>query len=324
MEALDQFHKNMHKVSYYIRGYARALMPGLYGRSEARQLMAEFAHMGEANRAEILSRVNYYNKLAGPFRLSDSTPSGQAFSPSGKSAAYYIDYSRYLSWFSKQWRASYLLGDITHVPDEPTFLKSRPVCDGDENANSVLLKLNQIRHYYFVKDRIGFDEKISSLVWRGKTNQPERTEFLRRFHSSPVCDVGDTYKKNQGTAYAKPFMSIPEQLRYKYVLSIEGFDVATNTKWIMASNSVCFMRKPRFETWFMEGALIAGVHYVQLQDDYADLEEKIDFYNNNPELAKQIVTNANRYVDQFRNHQQELIIALLVMQKYSRLSGQTQ
>lgn len=322
MAALDQFHKNMHKASYYFKGCVRALMPSPYGRSEARQLLAEFERMDDATRAEILYRVNYYNKLTEPFSLSDSAPSSQEFTPRGKSAAYYIDYSRYLSWFAKQWRAAYLLGDITHIPDEPTFLKSRPVCDGDDNATSILLKLNQIRHYYFVKDRMGFDEKLPMLVWRGKTNQPERTEFLRRFHTNPVCDVGDTYKKNQGTPYAKPFMSIPEQLRYKYVLSIEGFDVATNTKWIMASNSVCFMRKSRFETWFMEGALIPGVHYVQLQDDYSDLEEKVKFYNDHPELAKQIVTNANRYVDQFRNQKQELLISLLVMQKYFRLSGQ--
>lgn len=322
MEALDQFHKNIHKASYYFRGYLRALLSGVYGKTEARQLLAEFERMDDTTRAEILRRVDYCNKLTAPFRLNDSAPSGEEFTPNGKSAAYYIDYSRYLSWFSKKWRASYLLGDITHVPNEPTLLKSRPVCTDGKNANSVLLKLNQIRHYYFVKDHMHFDEKLPMLVWRGKTNQPERTEFLQRFYASPLCDVGDTYKKNQGTLYAKPFMSIPEQLRYKYVLSIEGFDVATNTKWIMASNSLCFMRKPRFETWFMEGALIPGVHYVQLKDDYSDLEEKIAFYNDHPALAKQIVANANSYVEQFRNHQQELIIALLVMQKYFRLSGQ--
>lgn len=324
MEALDQFHKNMHKASYYLKGYGKALMPRFFGRREARQLLAEFERMDNASRTEILRRVGYYNKLTEAFTLGDSVPAAREFNSSGKSAAYYVDYSRFLSWFPKQWRASYLLGDITEIPEVPTFLKSRPVSAGNENANSILLKLNQIRHYYFVKDRIAFDKKLPKLVWRGKTNQPERTEFLQRFHASPVCDVGDTYKKNEGTAYAKPFMSIPEQLRYKYVLSIEGFDVATNTKWIMASNSVCFMRKPRFETWFMEGSLIPGVHYVQLKDDHSDLEEKVAFYNDHPDLAKEIVINANRYVDQFRNHKQELIISLLVMQKYFRLSGQMQ
>ncbi len=84
------------------------------------------------------------------------------------------------------------------------------------------------------------------------------------------------------------------------------------------------MRKPRFETWFMEGALIPDFHYVQLRDDYADLEEKIEFYNAHPEQARAIVANANRYAHQFQNHRQELLISLLVMQKYFSLSGQLQ
>jgi hypothetical protein len=322
MEALDQLHKNLHKARYYFTQYVRLLLPGSYGLGQFERCIAEFERMDEKARAEILRRVNYYNKLTEPFRLDSSAPAGFEFTPRKKSMAYYLDYSYFLSFFPQSWRASYLLGDITHIPSTPTFVKSRPIHEGNENTNSVLLKLNQIRHYYFVKDRVDFDNKMPLLVWRGKTNQPERTEFLRRFHNSSLCNVGDTYKKNKGTEYYKPFMSIPEQLGFKYVLSIEGFDVATNTKWIMASNSVCFMRKPRFETWFMEGTLIPDFHYVQLKDDYSDLEEKIEFYNANPELAKKIVANANRYVSQFFNRKQELIISLLVMQKYFRLSGQ--
>lgn len=322
MEALDQLSKNLHKTRYYFKGYFRLLMPGAYWKHKYQQLMEDFARMDINSRQEILRRVDYYNKLCQPIHLHDGIPTGGEFTARNKSAAYFVDYKCLLNFFAKSLRASYLFGDITHVPDEPTFLKSRPVSIGDENANSILLKLNQIRHYYFVKDRLAFDKKLPMLVWRGKTNQPERTEFLRRYYASPMCDVGDTYKKNQGTAYFKPFMSIPEQLRYKYVLSIEGYDVATNLKWIMASNSVCFMRKPRFETWFMEGALTPDVHYVLLKDDHSDLEEKVAFYNANPELAKQIVRNANQYVNQFFDEKNELLISLLVMQKYFRYSGQ--
>lgn len=320
MEVFDQLHKNMHKTNYYLNGYWRLLVPGFSGNHESQQLLAEFERMNADSREEILRRVNYYNKLTSHFRLGETVPAGREFTSKGKSAAYYVDYSRLISWFPRHWRASYLLGDITHIPDVPTFLKSRPISHGNEN--SILLKLNQIRHYYLVKDRFGFDEKLPMVVWRGKANQRERKEFLQRFYMHPLCDAGDTLKKNEGTIHAKPFMSIPEQLRYKYVLSIEGYDVATNTKWIMASKSLCFMRKPRFESWLMEGTLIPDVHYVQLKDDYSDLEEKVAFYNDHPQLAKEIVINANHYMEQFRNHRREMIISLLVMQKYFRLSGQ--
>lgn len=322
MKALNQLHKGLYKADYYLRGYLRLLQPGLYGRHKFSHLLVEFERLDEAKKAEILRRVNYYNKLDTPFKLDACAPAGCDLVARGKSAAYYIDYSSLLNFFPKAWRAEYLLGDITQVPDVPSFLKSRPVCDGQGNANSVLLKLNQIRHYYFVKDKVSFDDKLPRVMWRGKTTQIERLEFLKKFCVNPLCDIGDTYKKTRGSPYHKPFMSISEQLAYRYVLSIEGYDVATNTKWIMASNSLCLMRKPRFETWFMEGSLIPDFHYVLLKDDYSDFEEKITFYNENPEQAKAIIANANRYVEQFSNQRQELMIALLVMHKYFTLSGQ--
>jgi len=82
------------------------------------------------------------------------------------------------------------------------------------------------------------------------------------------------------------------------------------------------MCKPKFETWFMEGRLVAGEHYVELKEDYSDLTEKIEYYKTHEAEAKNIISNANLYVEQFKNTEQELLISLLVMDKYFRLSGQ--
>lgn len=84
-------------------------------------------------------------------------------------------------------------------------------------------------------------------------------------------------------------MSITDQLKYKFVISLEGNDVATNLKWIMLSNSVCFMRKPRVESWFMEGSLIPNHHYVLLDDEFSDLEDKIDYYSKHTDKALAII-----------------------------------
>lgn len=322
MEVFDQLNKNLHKTRYYLRGYARRCVPRVYWAHKYRGLMKWYDSMLESERASIDTRVNYYCKLQRPFTLGQDAELIGNFAIKGNSIAYAIDYQQLLNYFPSHWKTQYRFGDITEIPALPCFLKSRPVTPGAENANSVLLKLNQIRHYYFVKDKIKFNNKLSQLVWRGKTTQAERQKFLEQFHANPWCDVGDTYKKTKGSQYHKPFMSIPEQLRYKYVLSIEGYDVATNTKWIMASNSLCFMRKPRFETWFMEGNLVAGEHYVLLRDDYSDVEEKIAFYEANPEAAQQIIRQANNYVAQFFDADRELLISLLVMRRYFNLSGQ--
>lgn len=329
MELLDQFAKSCHKTGYYAKGKLRNWMPDWYWQRQLKRLLAEANSAAPAEQEYLLNRVNYYNKLDAGFQLPEELDFDHQIYQGKKSTAYAMDFLWWVSFFSaaldqKKLNYSYLFGDITHVPEVPTFLKSRPISDSGDNKNSVLLKLNQIRHYYTVKDKTAFANKLPKMVWRGKSNHPDRVAVLSRYYESPLCDVGDTHYPHKRTIYVRPFMSIPAQLNYRYVLSVEGHDVATNLKWIMASNSLCFMRKPKFETWFMEGSLVPGVHYVQLRDDHSDIEEKIEYYNSHPDEAETIIANANRYVKQFQNSHQELIVTLLVMQKYFRLSGQLQ
>ena len=72
----------------------------------------------------------------------------------------------------------------------------------------------------------------------------------------------------------------------------------------------------------MEGRLQPNVHYVEIRPDFADLEEKMDFYSSHLDELKTIVANANSYVEQFRDSRRERYIALLVMQKYFKMTGQ--
>ncbi|MGM8228115.1 glycosyl transferase family 90 [Cellvibrio sp. ARAG 10.3] len=323
MALLDQPKKNFYKFRYYLRGGLNYLVHPKVWQRRLDEILRSFDQLSPAEQQAIMQRVNYYNKLQSPFVLPEKLNFENQLYSGKKSAAYTLDFKSLIRYFPKDISYSYLFGDIVDVPDVPTFLKSRPICADQSNQNSVLLKLNKIRHYYVVKDKIKFEDKIPKLVWRGKSNRPERVKLLEEYFDNPVCDFGDTHHKNKRTIYERPFLTIPQQLEYRYILSIEGNDVATNLKWIMASNSLCFMRRPRFETWFMEGALIPDLHYVLLKDDHSDLEEKVNFYNEHPEEAQQIVANANDYMKKFFNEGTELLISLLVMDKYFRLSKES-
>ena len=90
----------------------------------------------------------------------------------------------------------------------------------------------------------------------------------------------------------------------------------------MSSNSIAIMPRPKFESWFMEGRLQGGVHYIEIKDDYSDLEEKIRYYSTHPEEAKAIIRNAHAFVDQFRDKEREELISLLVLEKYFRHTRQ--
>ncbi len=316
---LSRGHKNIHKLSFYTRHASQRLLPTTWVRHRGKSILKNVNAMPQDERESLEARVNYYNKISSPFMLPSSAMTSRRFTRD-KSWTYYLDLDALLRFFPEEVRFLYRFGDVTEVPDFPTFVKSRPVT-GD-NSNSVLLKLNQVRHYYFFRDRRPFDEKLDKLVWRGACHQPHRRRFIEAFHDHPLCDVGDVHRKAEGKPWHRQSMSVAEQLRYKFVLSIEGNDVATNLKWIMGSNSLCFMTRPKYETWFMEGALIPEYHYVLLKDDYSDLGEKVRYYSNNLGEAKRIISNANLYVSQFMDKRRELVVSLLVMKKYFDKAGQ--
>ena len=84
----------------------------------------------------------------------------------------------------------------------------------------------------------------------------------------------------------------------------------------MSSNSVAVMPKPKYESWFMEGKLIPNYHYILIKDDYSDLEEKLNFYIENPKKASSIIENAHNHVSKFQDQQTEDLLSLMVIDKY--------
>ncbi len=142
------------------------------------------------------------------------------------------------------------------------------------------------------------------------------------YYQHPLCDVGQV-NRDKNAKFPAPRLTISEHLNYKFILCLEGNDVASNLKWVMSSNSVAVMPKPKYETWFMEGRLLPNHHYILIKDDYSDLEERINYYIQNPNECLKIIDNAHQYINQFKNKDREKLISLLVIQKYFDMTGQT-
>lgn len=308
------FNKNT-KFTYYLVNVLQLLIPNVFYRNSLDKIINNPLDL-----EYIQKRVDYYNKLEYCFDLDKDTVSIQKFIKDEQKKTYYFDLLKYFRYFNKNFKVSYLFGDITEIPKVPSFLKSRPI-EG-ENQNSILMKLNKIRHFVFVNDTLKFEDKHDTLVWRGKCNIAHRQKFIQAFYDKPYCNVGQTNTKNTDVPWQKSKMQLKEQLHYKFILTIEGNDVATNLKWVMSSNSLAFMCKPTYETWFMEGKLIPNHHYVLLKEDYSDLKDKIEYYSTHIDEAKIIIQNAHKHVEQFKNKKRESIISLLVLKKYFEKSKQ--
>lgn len=307
-QKLSYKHKN-NKFLYYSFNYIQLLLPNFFFRN---RLHKRLTVLKDFDRQYIKQRVNYYNKLNNVRPLHSGTQLGN-FKITDKFKVYFFDTYEYVRYFNSDLMANFLFGDITHVPDEPSIVKSRPI--SGENECSVILKLNKIRHYIFVDDKKAFEDKKNILIGRSVVKLPPRIRFFEMYFNHPLCDIGQI-NSNINQHWIKNRLTIDEFLEYKFILCIEGYDVASNLKWVMSSNSLAVMPKPKFETWFMEGTLKPDYHYVLLKDDYSDLEEKINYYSTNTKAALEIIKNANDYVEQFKNKKREDLISLLVLEKY--------
>ena len=275
----------------------------------------------------INERVNYYNKIDASFEVQNPIPfRQQKFNRHEKinRSNYYVkDLYHLLAGMNIGERFDYLFGDVIHIPPRPTIVKSRPI-HGD-NRNSVMLKICKLRHFRLVRDPVSYELKKDLAVWRGaiRTNPNRRKLLVDSYKNHPLCDVADVpSRKGLKALFAADYKEISAQLQYKFIISVEGVDVASNLKWIMSSNSLCMAQKLVYETWFMEGTLIPNFHYVELADDFSDLGEKIAYYLAHPDKARAIIANANDYVAQFLNENRKDYIGRQMLMKYFTQSGQ--
>lgn len=311
------------KIAYFIRQSIKCAIPRWILNRRVNKIIERDSKRYSSS--EIEERVSYYCKLLTQSPLSKDATMLKDFKLKGNGSAYYFDSQEIVRWFDGNLRWSYLFGDVIHVPATPTIVKSRPIA-GD-NANSVVLNLDKCRHFVFLNDKIPFRQKADRTIFRGSVKgNAQRTLFMELYKNNPRVDTADTYAgptdQQVITKDLQPQITLYAHLKYKFIMAIEGNDVASNLKWIMSSSSLAVMPKPTYETWFMEGRLKAGYHYVEVKPDFSDLEQQMDYYISHPEEAEAIVRHANEYIAQFRDWRKERLVALLTMKRYFEMTGQ--
>ena len=231
-------------------------------------------------------------------------------------------------------------GDNRDRFSRPTFVKSRMISDRD--APCVLLPLDRSRHWNDVAQvaaqDVEFKRKANTLVWRGGTTgafKPWNGQipYSSRFHVASLA----TSRSGLDIAYSeivqleeettdipmsvlrsrvRPALSMREQLQSKFLLSLEGNDVATGLKWMLYSNSAVVMPRPTCETWACEGELIPFKHYIPVNDDLSDIEEVFDWCLMHADAAEEIALNGRRFIENFLDEALEKEILRQVISAY--------
>ncbi len=334
---------------YNLKGIARAVVPRIFTQKKLETTIQKLLSIYEKDMQTISHRVCYYNKLSTPFHIptqqsdipQQSTYTGELppypsrlahltllvpnidilqHNTHKAGSVYYYDSYEWTRYFPDSFRWAYMFYDVNQLLSFPAICKSRPIIHS--NVNSVLLQLEKYRHFHFIHDPIKFEDKKDILLFRGAVYQEHRIRFFEQHFTNPNCDIGHVGKKDSYPHWAKDKMPISSHLPYKFLLSLEGYDVASNLKWVLSSNSLCVMPEPEIETWFMEQKLQAGVHFASIKRDYSDLDSVLEYYKTHTKEAKEIIQNAHNFCKQFYDKQFEGLLNLLVLRKYFYLSQQ--
>ena len=316
------------KMKFFAKAYLRQCVPTWITRRLLRKELRQLEKRDDCN--DVRRRVDYYCKLTPdtPYNHEDFNHTAICIKdqPVIQPKVYYFDAMNTARYFNQHFRWILKAGDVADLQTLPTILKSRPI--GDENYCSVLLNLNKVRHFLFVNDSKPWREKRDMALFRGDVGNPKdgnvkpnRVTFMNRWYGHPLIDAASIDQIEGHPEWQREKLTINEHLDYKFVMSLEGNDVASNLKWIMSSNSIAVTPRLSCETWFMEGRLIPNYHYIEVKEDFSNLEERLTYYIEHPEEAEAIIQHAHEWVAQFMDKKREKLISLLVLKKYFEITN---
>lgn len=309
------------KLWYYTKAVWSTLMPHWWCRLWRKRLMAAYDRMTDEEKREIDQRVDYYclAREREPLTADNSTLIGEHTQRNKQChSVYFYDTYRYTRCYPADYRWHHEAGDVYYATETLSICKSRPV----GAVNNVLINQDRVRHFRFINDPFLWENKKSMILFRGACHcKPYREQFLKMYVDHPMCNVRDFCDNSTNPPEWRDMkgMSMYQHLSYRYIMCLEGNDVASNLKWVMSTNSIAVMPRPKKESWFMEGQLIPDYHYLMIADDYHDLIEKVEYMEQHPDKAKLIIAHAHEWCRRFQNQQREDIVALKTFDKYFSL-----
>jgi len=158
--------------------------------------------------------------------------------------------------------------------------------------------LNKYNKYRSIHLNYRFNDKKPKLVYAGKNYGSKYNFFLRKDieinQREYFRSIKDKISVNDNLYVPEHFISISEMIEYKYILDIDG-DASTwdATAWKLNSNSVIFKTKSKWKQWFFE-EYKEWVHYIPINEDFTDIQEKINWCENNQEKCIEITKNCRK------------------------------
>jgi len=151
------------------------------------------------------------------------------------------------------------------------------------------------------KNFINWSYRTNKCVWRGNPNFGLNTNFFdprNKDDLNPRQYFINLIKEDKikNFSYDETYMEIKDQIRYKYILDIDGWTNTWDaTVWKLYSGSVLLKVKSPWKQWYYDD-LQEFFHYVPVENDFSNLNDQIEWCMNNEDKCKIIIENARLFV----------------------------
>ena len=163
------------------------------------------------------------------------------------------------------------------------------------------------------KDEFVFESKKNKAIFIGSTTGDSNSKYNERLqlcskyadHNNIKCYISNFVQinmdemKNEHPNYnkfASNNISIQEQLKYKYIINVDGNTCAWDrVPWILNSNSLLLKKKSTQKCWYYD-LLIKNEHYIEFEDD-SEIEHIINTISASE--CNRIIKNANKFCNDY-------------------------
>jgi hypothetical protein len=126
--------------------------------------------------------------------------------------------------------------------------------------------------------RVKWDDKIKKCLWRGTLNNGSDKNFIEwedkdgKNQRQYFIDVYGNDKFpliDAETSGASTYLTIDEQIKYKYLLDIDGWSSAWSaTVWKLYSGSVLLKVDSVWKQWYYDDGFRPWIHYIPIMNEF--------------------------------------------------------
>lgn len=116
------------------------------------------------------------------------------------------------------------------------------------------------------------------------------------------------------------FKPLSDQVKYKYIINVNGHVCAYRLPRDLASGSAVLLVKSKYRLWFSH-LLQEYVHYIPVKEDLSDLYSQIEWCKQHDKQVEQISQNAKQFYEQYLTKEGVLNYLQTVLWKVKKMCG---